>query len=256
MKKQFIRNMMLLMVLVFSSVAVSLAQEHGEVHWGYEGEEGPENWGALSEEWEACSLGSAQSPIDISDATPINLNDIEVNYSESMMSIFNNGHTIQVNYDEGSSITYNEVDYHLLQFHFHHPSEHTINGEHSDMEIHFVHASDNGNLAVIGVMLNAGEDMMNDAYASVFENLPAETSDPDAMGMSMNGANMLPESTTFFTYNGSLTTPPCTEIVRWLVMTEPVTISAAEVEAFASIFEHNARPTEPLGNRDLFVDSE
>lgn len=255
MRKKFTTTVAMIFVFILSIMPI-LAQEHGVIHWSYEGEEGPENWGILSTNWEACSLGNAQSPINITDATPIDLQNIVINYGETALNIFNNGHTIQVNIDEGSSIVYNEIEYKLLQFHFHHPSEHLIDGEPADMEIHFVHASASGNLAVIGVMLEAS-DATNDAYTSIFEHLPAEQSEPTAMeGMNLTLSDLLPETTTYYTYNGSLTTPPCSEIVRWLVMTEPVTLTAEQTEAFGAIFENNARPAEPLGNRDLFVDSE
>lgn len=245
-------------VLVLMLIGSAFAQEddHGEeIHWGYEGDEGPENWGNLSEDWVACGAGMAQSPVDITDATEIALTNITFNYGETAMNIFNNGHTIQINVDEGSSITYNEIEYQLLQFHFHHPSEHTVNGEPADMELHFVHQSENGNLAVVGVMLMAGDEM-NEAYAVIFDNLPVEEGEPDAMGMSVTLADLLPADTTFYTYNGSLTTPPCTEIVRWLVVSEPIMLSSEQIEAFAAIYDANARPIQALNDRDLLVDSD
>jgi carbonic anhydrase len=165
-----------------------------------------------------------------------------------------NGHTIQVNYDEGSSITYNETTYQLVQFHFHHPSEHTVNGEPAAMEIHFVHKDAAGNLAVVGVLLVEGE-ADNQAYASVFTHLPAEESEPQTSDIKVNAADMLPESRTFYTYTGSLTTPPCTQGVRWLLLTEPIELSAAQLAAFNAIFEHNARPVQPLNDRDLLQDN-
>jgi carbonic anhydrase len=253
MLKRALLNIALILVIASLSVGIAFAQEHS-THWGYEGEEGPEHWGELSEEWEACSLGSAQSPVDLTGAVSVDLNNIEVNYADTAINIFNNGHTIQVNYSEGSSIVYNEVEYQLLQFHFHHPSEHTIDGVPADMEIHFVHRSEHGNLAVIGVMLMAGDEA-SAAYASVFDYLPAEAGEPEDIGMQLNAADLLPSGSTFYTYNGSLTTPPCTEIVRWLVMTEPITLSAEQIGAFSAIFDNNARPVTPLNERDLLVDA-
>lgn len=255
MNKRWLLNGVLVVMMLFSGVIVAVTQDHEDPHWTYEGEEGPANWGELSPDWEACGVGQAQSPIDITEAQPVSLTDIDIAYSDSAINIFNNGHTIQVNYDEGSSITYNEIDYQLLQFHFHHPSEHTVGGIPAAMEIHFVHRSANGELAVIGVMLVVG-DNTNDAYAPVFDHLPAEMGEPEALeDMSINAADLLPDGALFYTYNGSLTTPPCTEIVRWLVMVEPVVLSLEQVEAFGAIFELNARPVQPLNNRDLFVDT-
>ncbi len=224
-------------------------------HWTYEGEEGPEAWGSLDARYELCSTGHAQSPIDISGAEADDLTGITFHYNPSALNIFNNGHTIQVKYDEGSSITYNETEYHLAQFHFHHPSEHTINGEAFDMELHFVHLDAAGNVgAVVGVMLKQGETE-NPAFAAIFGNLPAEKGDPQPTDIVINAADLMPESILYSTYSGSLTTPPCTQDVRWLVLSTPVELSAAQLEAFTSLFELNARPVQPLNVRDLLEDT-
>lgn len=247
-----------ILLILFANVFViyaSFAYAQETPHWTYEGEEGPENWGELDEAFALCSEGKGQSPIDVTGETPVNLVNISFNYAESALNIFNNGHTIQVNYDAGSSITYNETTYDLAQFHFHHPSEHTINGEPADMEIHFVHRSASGNLAVVGVMLMVGDEVDAD-YDVVFDNLPTEKGEPQPTDLTVNAADLLPETQTYFTYSGSLTTPPCSEGVRWLLMTTPVMISAEQAEAFGGIFELNARPVQPLNMRDLLVDSE
>lgn len=249
----------LLMAIMLTSLATTvLAQDdHGDgpPHWEYEGEEGPENWGALADEFALCGVGTAQSPIDITAETDLNLSDISFDYAESALNIFNNGHTIQVNVDEGSSISYNGITYNLLQLHFHHPSEHTVDGVAADMEMHLVHIDPNsGNLAVVGVMLVAGDDS-NEAYTSVFDHLPAEVGEPDAMGNSVDVASLLPESHLFTTYNGSLTTPPCSEIVRWLVLDTAISLSGEQIEAFANIHEMNARPVQDLNGRDLLADN-
>jgi carbonic anhydrase len=225
-------------------------------HWEYEGEEGPEHWGDLDASFAACSTGHAQSPIDISSDSlqTVSLQDIKFDYHSSAVNIFNNGHTVQVNYDEGSSITYNEIKYNLLQFHFHHPSEHTIDGEDFDMELHFVHRDDKGNLAVVGVLLNAGDEE-NTSFTELLDNLPPEKSDVQTLDFTVDAAAMLPEAHLFDTYVGSLTTPPCSEGVRWLVLTTPVDLSAEQIERFASIFELDARPVQPLNDRDLLGDS-
>ena len=142
-----------------------------DIHWGYSGDVGPANWGALSPDYALCADGSAQSPIDIRDASELDLVDIEFQYGESANKIFNNGHTIQVNVDAGSAILYNGITYDLLQFHFHSPSEHTIDGVAAPLEIHFVHQDPNsGNLAVVGILLTEGEDE-NEAYAAVFDHM-------------------------------------------------------------------------------------
>lgn len=228
------------------------AQE--EIHWTYEGEEGPEHWGSLKPEYALCSTGKTQSPVDIVGAYSTDIHDIRFDYRASALNIFNNGHTIEVNYDAGSSITYKGVTYNLRQFHFHHPSEHTIEGVATPLEVHFVHQDADGNLAVVAVMLTEG-DATNEAFAAVFDHLPAEESEVETLDASVNAAAMLPESAIYFTYTGSLTTPPCSEGVRWFVMQEPVALSAEQIEAFSAIFELNARPVQPLNARDLLLDT-
>ncbi len=246
-------------VLLCVSVVPVVAQDGGheeKPHWGYEGEEGPAHWGDLSEEYAACKDGHSQSPIDITGALPVDLNALRFDYQDSPLLIFNNGHTIQVNYAPGSTLIYNEITYTLLQFHFHQPSEHTINGEYADMEIHLVHQSADGRLAVVGVMMNVGDNVDSD-YEVVFSNLPAEPVEPpEEAELMVNAFDLLPEMQTFYTYEGSLTTPPCTEIVRWLVMTEPVELSADEIMAFGEIYDANNRPVQPLNTRDLLINSE
>jgi carbonic anhydrase len=222
-------------------------------HWTYEGEEGPEFWGELDANYATCSSGRAQSPIDIAGEQALDLQDIVFNYQPSALTIFNNGHTIQANYDAGSTITYNETEYTLLQFHFHHPSEHTIGGTAFDMELHLVHRDAAGNLAVVGILLQKGQGA-NESLAPVFDNLPPEKSDPQTLEATISAADFLPEAHTYFTYSGSLTTPPCSQGVRWLLLNEPVTISEAQFEAFAALFELNARPVQPINNRDLLED--
>lgn len=244
-------------VVMMSALALpGAAQDNDDEHhdWTYDGEDGPENWGSLSPEFVQCIDGTAQSPIDISDATELDLVEIAFDYDETPLTVTNNGHAIQVDVAPGSTITYNGIAYDLLQFHFHHPSEHSVDGERADMELHLVHRDqDSGNLAVVGVLLTMGE-ADNAAYAPIFDNLPAAEGESVDAGQ-LEIATMLPESQTYFTYQGSLTTPPCSEIVRWLLLDTPVTLSAEQVAAFADIFEMNARPVQPRGNRDLLHDS-
>ncbi len=238
--------------LLMGALVVAQDAEPEHPHWTYEGEEGPAHWGEINPDYELCSLGEAQSPIDIADAQTLNLTDIAFNYTASALNIFNNGHTIQVQYDEGSSIVYNEIQYNLIQFHFHTPSEHTVNGESFEMELHFVHQDANGSLAVVGVLLREGAE--NPAYAELFAHLPATEGEPEPTELTIDAASLLPAETSYFTYGGSLTTPPCSQGVRWLVLTTPVEISAEQIEAFRAIFEMNARPVQPLNDRDLLQD--
>ena len=167
---------LLLFIIPTLLVGVSKAQDATPTavplpHWEYEGNtDGPAQWGGLDDRFAACSEGKAQSPIDLKSPIEANFTNIKFNYQPSALNIFNNGHTIQVNYDAASSITFNETQYDLLQFHFHHPSEHTLDGKTFAMELHFVHRSAAGNLAVVGVMISEGKE--NAALKSVFDNLP------------------------------------------------------------------------------------
>jgi carbonic anhydrase len=242
-----------LLAIILANVVLAQDAAPPPAHWTYEGEEGPEHWGELDPNYTLCADGRAQSPINLSTVQGADLTDIVFNYSPSALNIFNNGHTIQVNYDAGSSITYNETEYSLLQFHFHHPSEHTVDGESFDMELHLVHADAKGNLAVVGILINGGESD-NETLASVFANLPSEAGEPQPTELSVNASDFLPASHLYDTYSGSLTTPPCSQGVRWLVLTQPIELSEAQLESFTTLFEGNARPVQPLNNRDLLAD--
>jgi carbonic anhydrase len=249
MKKLTVSFVILVLGLMIRMMTfTSPAAAEGPVHWSYEGEAGPEHWGELSPDFALCSTGKEQTPIDVPSATSVNPADITFNYQPTALTIFNNGHTVQVNYDPGSSIEVGGKTYDLKQFHFHTPSEHTVNSNHTDLEMHLVHQSADGQLAVVGVMVKAGSE--NPAYAPVFNNLPAQESEPSAIsGVTVNATDLLPQERTYYRYNGSLTTPPCTEGVQWLLMNTPVELSAAQVTSFQTIFPHDARPVQPLNGR-------
>ena len=241
-------------VLSMLSVAFVMAQEE-KPHWSYEaeGETSPAMWGELSPEYALCGTGKTQSPIDILTTVATDVSDIAFTYLPSALTIFNNGHTVQVNYDEGSEIVYNEHTFPLAQFHVHHPSEHTLNGEAFPLEMHFVHKDADGNLAVVGVLVKEGAE--NPAYADFIANLPTEETEPTTLDYTVNALDMMPTEKTYYTYSGSLTTPPCSEGVRWLLLTTPIELSAEQIESIATIFEHNARPTQALNARDVLQDT-
>ena len=242
-------------VFVFSFFAHVQDTLADETEWGYTGETGPEHWGEMAPEFAMCAEGFAQSPIDIRDPGEVDLVDIEFQYGQSNSMITNNGHTIQVNVAAGSHIIYNGISYDLLQFHFHHPSEHTIDGVAAPMEIHFVHQDPNsGMLAVVGVLLEQG-DADNEAYKVVMDDMPSDVEEAQVMGQALALESLLPEERAYYTYQGSLTTPPCSEVVRWLLLDTPVHLSGAQIDAFAEMYAYNARPTMPLGKRDLLQDS-
>jgi len=229
---------------------------HTAVHWGYTGEGGPEHWADLDPAANAaCKTGTAQSPIDIKGATGEDLADIVFNYGETAVNIFNNGHTVQIKYDTGSSIEFNGVTYNLDQFHFHAPSEHEINGELVAAEMHLVHKSANGAYAVVGVMIQVGAE--NPAFAPVWDNLPTSiTETPTTIaGATINANDLLPDERTYYNYSGSFTTPPCTEGVTWLVLTTPIEMSAQQIADFKAIIGNNNRPVQDLNGRPLTEDT-
>jgi carbonic anhydrase len=234
-------------IITFGAV---LAQEG--VHWSYEGDTGPDHWGSLSPDFATCGKGVEQSPVDIPASAPLNPADIAFAYQPSAVNIFNNGHTIQVNYDKGSSLTLNGVRYDLVQFHFHAASEHAVAGQHDPMELHLVHRNAQGGLAVVGVLLKSGGE--NAAYAPVFQNLPPQESQPAPVaGATVDASQLLPAQRTYWRYNGSLTTPPCTEGVKWLVMNTPVELSDAQIAAFTAIFKNDERPVQPFNARTFLL---
>ncbi len=231
------------------------SQEAHVVHWGYAGEGGPAHWGELNADYTACADGSAQSPIDLADAIAEDLTDIVFNYGESKLNILNNGHTVQVNYDEGSSIMVNDVQYDLLQFHFHTGSEHLVAGTQYPLELHLVHRNAEGGLAVVGVMAKEGAE--NPAFADIVASAPAKEAEAIAIeGIMVAADSLLPTERLFYAYDGSLTTPPCSEGVKWHVMSTPIEMSATQIRTLADILHNNYRPVQPLTDRILKVDTQ
>jgi len=241
--------MLLIPLLLMLTACGSSEETHTDTHWGYEGAEGPTHWGDLNEAYTACKDGMAQSPIDITNPSGAELGEITFNYVPSAVNILNNGHTVQVNYDQGSYIEVDGTRYNLLQFHFHAPSEHAIAGKLAEMELHLVHSDADGNLAVVGVMLYEGKE--NNAYHPVMDNLPAEENPETNAGTTVNAFDLLPNEKTYYTYPGSLTTPPCSEGVRWLLLNTPVELSSAQIEAYTDIYLGNNRPVQPLNDRTI-----
>lgn len=216
---------------------------HAGPHWDYEGEMGPENWG---KEFPTCAKGKSQSPLDIKGPFEKVKMSIAPDYKNGQLKVLNNGHTIQVNVEPGSKVRIDGKPYDLLQFHFHKPSEELIDGKPAAMVIHFVHKNAEGQLAVIGVLLKEGNE--NPGIKTIWSNLPATAGAevvPDKV--MFNPANLLPPEFDFYTYEGSLTTPPCTEKVKFFIMKSQVNIGRDQVGAFP--FKKNARPVQPLNGR-------
>ena len=236
-----------------SLLASPLLHAEGEHHWTYSGDTGPAKWAALESEYSACALGKLQSPIDIRDgvAKKADLPAIMFDYKPSPLAIVDNGHTIQVDYAPGSFITAQGKRYELVQFHFHKPSEEKINGKGADMVAHLVHKNADGNLAVVAVMLKTGH--ANKLVETLWKNLPAEKERETAVeGVQVNAADLLPaKKAGYYTFTGSLTTPPCSEGVTWFVLKTPTSISNSEVARFAQLYPMNARPTQPLNGREI-----
>jgi carbonic anhydrase len=203
--------------------------------------------GDLSAEWALCSTGTSQSPIDISSSATTSEGGITFNYQPtSLQSVVNNGHTIQVNYDEGSTIAVGDTTYNLDRFHA--PSEHTQDSTPVSMEMHLVHKTADGQLAVIGLMMDTGE--ANVLLAQVWAEMPAEEGTVSAVG-EVDVADVLPSASPYYAYSGSLTTPACSEGVSWFVMNERSSVSQEQVDQFASVIGANARPVQPLNDRTI-----
>jgi carbonic anhydrase len=225
-----------------------------EAHWEYEGPNGPSAWGKLSPEFAACAEGRAQTPIDIAQPVLMGLSDIKFHYTPGKGQIVNNGHTMQINYPKGSSIEVDGRHYELIQFHFHTPSEHTIKGKRYDMELHLVHKDAEGHLVVVGVLMKKGEN--NDALNAVWAAFPQEAGAPKNLAGEVNANAVLPTGRRFYRYTGSLTTPPCSENVKWLLMESPITVSQAQVQVFQKLFPYNSRPVQPVNNRVVLLDAD
>jgi len=248
MRKRSIVASILMAVIMMFAVNGYASGGHG-THWSYSGAEGPSQWGSLSSEYATCKTGMSQSPIDISKTSTADLGDIEFDYSDTPLKILNNGHAIQVNYTSDSYIRVNGKVYKLLQFHFHSPSEDTVNGKHYAMQVHFVHKSDDGQLAVVGVLLKKGQH--NQLIQSLWDNISPEVGHETVNDhVQVNGAELLPSNGTYYHFSGSLTTPPCSEGVQWYVMKNPIEVSSDQVTKFLSVMgQQTARPVQPLHGR-------
>jgi carbonic anhydrase len=232
------------------SASMALAGDH-VIHWGYSGHGGPEHWGELSDDFKMCMLGRNQSPIDLRTDTAFEtkLPPIVFDYKSKAIEIVDNGHTEKVDIDPGSTITVDGIKFELKQFHFHTPSENRIDGKSFPLEAHFVHADQHGNLAVIALMFEYGPE--NKALKKMWDKMPKHAGEKHTCSMTAEDIDrLLPRDRSYYRYNGSLTTPPCSEGVRWLVLKTPVTVSEEQVRKFAKIMGHaNNRPVQPINAR-------
>lgn len=219
-----------------------------DVHWTYEGAEGPDQWTELCTGYSECG-GPAQSPVDIHNTVAdASLSAIARSYAGSQTNILNNGHTLQFTYDAGSSITVNGEQYDLLQFHFHTSSEHTVNGASHPMEVHLVHKNAaSGKLAVIGIFFEEGAE--NTLLNKFISHLPADHDGTYTSTDVYSAADLLPAGKGYYTYQGSLTTPPCSEIVTWIVMKDHIEASSAQIHDIEALEHENNRPVQAIGSR-------
>lgn len=246
MKSTILAGLLSASLLTCSAITLAGA---GKAHWGYGGHEGPSHWGELTHDYHMCKDGKKQSPINISAASKAKLDNIKFSYKASAKEILNNGHTIQINMNKGSKITVNGKDYNLLQFHFHSPSEHTVDGKPADMVAHFVHQAADGQLGVIGVLMKKGK--ANTALAKLWSNMPSKKGDKKSLKGKIDISKLMPGSKAYYNYSGSLTTPPCSEGVNWMVLQSTAEVSAEQVAAFTRIFDSSVRPVQPLNGRTI-----
>jgi carbonic anhydrase len=229
-----------------AAAAVAAAPKHGTV-WSYEGETGPANWSKINVDWAKCGTGNRQSPIDLRDGIKVNLEQISFDYHPSSFSEVNNGHTIQVTVGGGNFITVGNTVYELQEFHFHRPSEEKINGKGTEMVIHLVHKSAEGKIAIVAVLLERGQP--HRLMQTVWDNLPLEKFETVSPSIVIDPIDALPERREYFTYMGSLTEPPCTEGVLWMVFKQPMQASPAQMALFSRLYPLNARPIQSTAGR-------
>ncbi|MEZ6971729.1 MULTISPECIES: carbonic anhydrase [Aeromonas] len=217
------------------------------VHWEYSGEAGPAKWASLTPEYGQCA-GSNQSPVNLSGLVKAELAPLQFHYLAGGRSVTNNGHTVQVDYAPGSTLELDGMHFTLKQFHFHAPSENLIEGKSYPLEGHLVHVNDQGELAVVAVMFEPGS--ANSALGRAWTSLPAKAGEQHQLKEAVSAEQLLPAKRDYYRFSGSLTTPPCSEGVRWLVMKQPVQISQAQIDAFKAVMHHpNNRPVQPLHGR-------
>jgi carbonic anhydrase len=237
-----------LSLVVLAAGCLRGAHEDAHAHWDYEGQAGPGAWGHLSQGYRDCSSGRHQSPVDIDDlhAEHAHLPPLRVHYGLTPSTEVNNGHTIEDRVRAGDFLDFGDTRFELQQFHFHHPSEHTLNGVHLPLEIHLAHRSVDGRRLVLAVFVREGPE--TPVFHALFDHLPRGH---EAMRLVVDPAQLLPRDRHFIEYEGSLTTPPCIEGVTWIVLTTPITAAPEQIHRFSALFPNNSRPVMPLNGRHL-----
>jgi carbonic anhydrase len=250
--KQLLAAVSAVAVGALMALIATLAHGADAERWSYSGATGPAKWSTLSKEFKECKAGEKQSPIDIPDAKARkgDLAPLLFNYKPSPLRIIDNGHTIQVNYAPGSFVNIEGKRYELQEIHFHKPGEEKIDGKGHDMDAHLVHKGADGKLIVIAVLLDAGKE--NKLVKTLWENLPKGQGKEQVVdAVKINAVDLLPNDKGYYTYAGSLTTPPCSEDVTWYVLKAPVQLSADQIARFGKLYPMNARPIQPFNDRDI-----
>jgi carbonic anhydrase len=244
---------LLAVALVATACATLDAPHAGDsqpVHWTYSGAGGPEHWAELSPKFSLCASGRNQSPINLTVPIKANLPALSMSYGPNGDEVLNNGHTVQVNFKPGNVLSVGTRRYELKQFHFHKPSENQINGKSFPMEAHLVHADADGSLAVVAVMIEDGAS--NPMLQAVWASMPEQADVRLALPQAVSALDLLPAQRDYYQFSGSLTTPPCSEGVLWLVMKQAITASAAQIERFGHVMHHDTnRPVQPLYSRTV-----
>lgn len=238
-------------IFFFELFSIVMANDTSRHHWGYEGGTGPAHWGVMEQDHEKhlmCREGVRQSPINFDHVPGFKLGELHFKYSETPINLINNAHTILLKYQRENFVEWEGEKFELIQIHFHHPSEHKVNGETFPLEIHFVHRSEDHEYIVVGVFAKYGESNSN--IQQLWDHIPAQV-DKEVLVENhfFNGDTLFPDIKDYFYYSGSLTTPPCSENVTWFVIEEPIEISKKQVKHFQKFIDHNARPTQKLHHR-------
>jgi carbonic anhydrase len=235
--------------LLSGMLVTGLVNAGTPAHWGYSGEAGPANWAKLTPDNSACT-GRNQSPINLTGFIEADLKPLAFNYQAGGQEILYNGHTVQINYAAGSSLEVDGTAFNLVQFHFHAPSENHVNGKSFPLEAHLVHADKDGNLAVLAVMFEEGAE--NAGLAKAWAQMPQKVDEKQTLSATLDVDDIIPADRDYYRFNGSLTTPPCSEGVRWLVLKAAATASKEQIEAFAHVLHHpNNRPLQAVNARPV-----
>ncbi|HXT21826.1 MAG TPA: carbonic anhydrase family protein [Thermoanaerobaculia bacterium] len=244
------RRCLLVLGLAAGTAGVAAA---APARWSYFGATGPDRWPALSNAYAICGNGQRQSPIDLADAADRDIANPQTTYQPGGATVVDDGHTVEVDLDGTNILTLDGVPYRLVELHFHSPSEHTINGNTFAVEVHLVHQGDNGAVAVIAVFIAGGSE--NPALAPILSVLPSKENREARLREPFDPSSLLPDDRRAFRYTGSLTTPPCTEGVNWVVMASPISASGQQIAALARALDGNTRPVQARGDRELLLDT-